>query len=81
MKFNINIEVKLKEGLLNPEANTIQRSLNLIGYKNVSGFDTERVFSMEIDSESKDKAVKQADEMCRRILTNPVIEDYNISVV
>ncbi|MBN2518142.1 MAG: phosphoribosylformylglycinamidine synthase subunit PurS [Candidatus Altiarchaeota archaeon] len=81
MKFTVNIEVKLKEGLLNPEANTIQRSLNLIGYKNVSDFDTEKMFSMKLEAKSKDEAAKQADEMCRRILVNPVIQDYKISVV
>ena len=81
MKFKISIVVKLKEGLLNPEANTIQRSLNLIGYKNVSEFDTEKIFSMKVDAKSKEEAMKQADEMCRHILVNPVIQSYKISVV
>jgi phosphoribosylformylglycinamidine synthase len=80
MKCDVEIVVKLKPGLLNPEAKTIERSLNLIGYKNVSGFDTKKVFLMEIDTKTAGDAKKQSDEMCRRILTNPVIEDYEISV-
>lgn len=80
MEYDIEIVVKLKPGLLNPEAKTIERSLNLIGYKNVSGFDTKKVFLMKIGAKSAEDAKKQAGEMCRRILTNPVIEDYTIKV-
>jgi len=80
MEQDIEIIVKLKEGLLNPEAKTIERSLNLLGYKNVSQFDTERVFLMKVDAPSAKEAEKYADEMCRRILVNPVIEDYTIMV-
>jgi len=35
---------------------------------------------MKIDAPTKDAARKQTDEMCRRLLTNPVIEDYEIVV-
>ena len=80
MKCDIEVIVKLKEGLLNPEAKTIERSLTLLGYKNVSQFDTERVFLMKVDAPSAKEAEKQVDEMCRRILVNPVIEDYKITV-
>jgi phosphoribosylformylglycinamidine synthase len=77
---DVEIEVKLKKGLLNPEAKTIERSLNLLGYKNVSNFDTKKSFAFKMDVKDAKEAEKQADEMCRRILTNPVIEDYKISV-
>lgn len=78
--MDVEIVVKLKKGLLNPEAKTIEKSLNLLGYKNVSDFDTKRVFLMKIDAKSAEEAGKQADEMCRRILVNPVIQDYEITV-
>lgn len=78
--MDVEITVKLKKGLLNPEARTIGRSLNLLGYKNVSEVDTKRVFFMKIDAKDNESARKQADEMCRRLLTNPVIEDYAIVV-
>ncbi|MEO0248026.1 MAG: phosphoribosylformylglycinamidine synthase subunit PurS [candidate division WOR-3 bacterium] len=78
--MEVEITVKLKKGLLNPEAKTIERSLNLLGYKNVLGFDTKRVFSMNISAASAEAAKRQAEEMCRRLLVNPVIEDYEIKV-
>jgi phosphoribosylformylglycinamidine synthase len=78
--MDVEIVVKLKKGLLNPEAKTIEKSLNLLGYKNVSDFDTKRVFLMKIDAKSAEEAGKQADEMCRRILVNPVIQEYEITV-
>jgi phosphoribosylformylglycinamidine synthase PurS subunit len=78
--MDLEITVKLKKGLLNPEARTIGRSLNLLGYKNVSDVDTKKVFLMKIDAKGEAEAKKQADEMCRRLLTNPVIEDYVIVI-
>jgi len=78
--MDVEIVVKLKKGLLNPEAKTIEKSLGLLGYKNVSDFDTKRVFLMKLDAKSAEDAVKQADEMCRRLLVNPVIQDYEITV-
>jgi phosphoribosylformylglycinamidine synthase len=80
MTYDLEINVKLKKGLLNPEAKTIERSLQLLGYKNVSDFDTKRAFAMKIDASSPEEAEKQADEMCKRILVNPVIQDYEILI-
>ena len=80
MVFEVEIDVKLKKGLLNPEAKTIERSLQLLGYKNVSEFDTKRAFIMKVDASFPEEAEKQADEMCKRILVNPVIQDYVITV-
>jgi len=80
MSYEVEINVKLKKGLLNPEANTIERSLKLLGYKNVSDFDTKRAFVMKVDASSPEEAEKQADEMCKRMLVNPVIQDYDIIV-
>jgi len=78
--MKVEVTVKLKKGLLNPEAKTIERSLNLLGYKNVSDFDTKQVFIMDVDVPGAEEAKKQVDEMCRRILVNPVIQDYEIQV-
>jgi phosphoribosylformylglycinamidine synthase len=78
--MKVEVTVKLKKGLLNPEAKTIERSLNLLGYKNVSDFDTEQVFTMDVDVPGAEEAKKQVDEMCRRILVNPVIQKYEIVV-
>ncbi len=78
--MDVEITVKLKKGLLNPEAKTIERSLNLLGYKNVSEFDTKKTFTMKLAAPNADAAKKQADEMCRRMLVNPVIQDYEIVV-
>jgi phosphoribosylformylglycinamidine synthase subunit PurS len=78
--MKVEITVKLKDGLLNPEAKTIERSLNLLGYKNVTDFDTKRVFLMDIEASSEQAAKSQANDMCKRMLVNPVIEDYEILV-
>lgn len=79
--MKVKIKVRLKEGLLNPEAKTIERSLSLLGYDDVSGFDTEKIFIFEVSDKPEEEAKRQADEMCRRLLVNPVIQDYDITVI
>jgi len=77
MRFRIDIT--RREGLSDPEGVTTARALGDLGY------DVERVSfgrSIMLDVPGDDVAVlSDVDEMCRRLLANPVIEDYEISVV
>ncbi len=80
MDFDVEIDVKLKEGLLNPEAKTIERGLQLLGYKGIKDFDTKRAFAFKISAKDEHKARTEVDEMCKKILVNPVIQDYEIKI-
>ncbi|CAD7770731.1 Phosphoribosylformylglycinamidine synthase subunit PurS [Candidatus Methanoperedenaceae archaeon GB50] len=80
MTYIVDITVRLKDGMRDPEASTIKRSLEQIG------FETQRLtlakqFRVTIDAESEDAAREQGREMCERLLANPVIHDYTIRVV
>lgn len=80
MIFEIEVKVSLKPGMLNPEASTIERSLALLGYV-VKGTKTTNSikFTMEADDESDAKA--KVDDMCQKLLCNPVIHNYQIVVL
>jgi len=80
MEYLVEIKAKLKPGLLNPEANSVKRSLGLLGYKQVKDVDTEKAFVLTIEAKDEAEAKQLADSMCRRILVNPVIQDYIIKV-
>ena len=79
MKFDIEVKISLKKGMLNPEASTIQRALALLGY-NVEDTDTVEIIKFRIDEENDDIARKEVDDMCQRLLCNPVIHDYEIEI-
>ncbi|WP_409200792.1 phosphoribosylformylglycinamidine synthase subunit PurS [Methanobrevibacter sp. DSM 116169] len=79
MKFNIEVKISLKNGMLNPEATTIERSLDLLGYK-VSNTQTDNIVKFEMEEESEEKVEIEVVDMCERLLCNPVIHDYEIII-
>ena len=71
------IYVTLKEGVLDPQGKTVCRSLQELGYAGVRDVRIGRYLEVELEGEPAD-AAPLLDEMCRRLLANPVIEDYRI---
>ncbi|RLG36840.1 phosphoribosylformylglycinamidine synthase PurS protein [Methanosarcinales archaeon] len=77
----IEVIVKLKQGVADPEGENTRKALNLLGFDDVRRVRTMKVFSIEIES-NKDRRIllKEAEEMCEKLLANPVIHDYEIRV-
>ncbi|MGZ7069214.1 MAG: phosphoribosylformylglycinamidine synthase subunit PurS [Methanobacterium sp.] len=79
MEYNAEIKISLKKGMLNPEASTIQRALALLGYE-VDGTDTMEIIKFTLNEENEKLARDEVDDMCQRLLCNPVIHDYKIII-
>jgi len=79
MKYDVEVKVSLKKGMLNPEASTVERALDLLGYK-VENTDTIDIIKFQIEAENENKVNDEVDDMCQRLLCNPVIHDYEITV-
>ena len=73
----VDIYVKLKKGVLDPEGEATKKALNLLGFK-VKRVSTIKVFRIELDAKDKKDAEKEIKEMCEKLLVNPVIQDYEI---
>ncbi len=80
MKYAAKIEVSLKPGHSKPEGETTQRLLVELGYK-VSAVDVSKVYTVSLEAESLSEAKSKAEEMSKRLLTNPTKDNYTISVV
>ncbi|ADC47389.1 phosphoribosylformylglycinamidine (FGAM) synthase PurS [Methanobrevibacter ruminantium M1] len=80
MMYDIEVKVSLKAGMLNPEATTIQRSLSLLGYE-VKGTKTKEIISFVMEAESEDDARAKVDDMCQKLLCNPIIHNYTIKII
>ncbi len=72
------VDVSLKEGVLDPQGTTIRRALADMGYKNIKEVKSGRFFEIELDGDRAEDAVKTLEEVCRKLLANPVIERYEI---
>ncbi|MDR0900225.1 MAG: phosphoribosylformylglycinamidine synthase subunit PurS [Methanobrevibacter sp.] len=79
MKFNVEVKISLKNGMLNPESSTIERALDLLGYK-VENTDTVQIITFQIEEDNEDRVQEEVKDMCERLLCNPVIHDYKIAI-
>ena len=76
MKFKINIF--LKKGVLDPEGKAIENALLNNGYNKVSNVRVGKTISLNIKSDIKSDALKQVTLICKEMLVNNVIEDFEI---
>ncbi len=79
MKYDAEVKISLKKGMLNPEAATIQRALALLDY-DVEDTATVDVIKFSIEGTDQVLVKNEVDEMCQRLLCNPVIHDYSIKI-
>ncbi len=81
MVWNVKVETRLKESILDPQGQAVEKGLDALGYKNVSDVHVGKYMELTIEEvEDKKELEKQLDEMCQRLLANPVIEDYSFQV-
>ena len=64
--------IRPKEGILDPQGQTVERALPALGFSGVSHVHVGRMVELDVDDPS------QLDEMCSQLLANPLIEDYEI---
>jgi phosphoribosylformylglycinamidine synthase PurS subunit len=74
--FSVRIDVTHLPGVLDPQGATVERALPALGYTNVTAVSIAKTIRLVIDAPSEAVARLQVDEMCERLLANPVIERY-----
>ena len=76
--MKIKVIVTLKSGVLDPQGKAIQQTLNGMGFGNVKGVRQGKYFDIDIDESNEQKAKLSAEEICKKLLANQVIEDFKI---
>ena len=72
------VRVELKKGVADPEGKNTLKALELLGFQGLKDVKTVKVFDIYMDDGGD--AGKKVDEMCRRLLANPVIHNYSIKI-
>jgi phosphoribosylformylglycinamidine synthase PurS subunit len=80
MIFSVQVEVRLRPGIADPQGSTIERALPTLGFDGVGGVRVGKSIRFTIDSSDEASARAEVDDLCRRFLTNPVIEDAAIRI-
>ena len=78
--MRVKIFVSLKSGVLDPQGKAIERSLHTLGYNEVQDVRMGKYLEIEMDSASRAAAELRVREMCEKLLTNTVIEDYRFEI-
>jgi len=80
MRYAVRIDVTHVPGVLDPQGATVERALPALGYVNVSEVSIAKTIRLVLDADSTDAARAQVDDMCQRLLANPVIERYTVEL-
>ena len=76
--MKIKVIVTLKNGVLDPQGKAIQQTLNGMNFSNVRDVRQGKYFDIDVLENDENKAKSQVEDMCKKLLTNLVIEDYKI---
>ncbi|AFO59179.1 MULTISPECIES: phosphoribosylformylglycinamidine synthase subunit PurS [Natrinema] len=77
--YTATVTVRLKQGVLDPEAETTKQALERLGFE-LEGLRSADRFEVDLDADSVAAARERADEMAERLLANPTIHDYDVEV-
>ena len=78
--MKISATVTLKKEVLDPQGKVVSQTLKNMGYKNIVNVRQGKYFDIELDERDKNKAKIVAEEICKKLLSNVVIEDYTIDL-
>ena len=79
-RFSVKIEVKLKPAVLDPQGKAVLNALCGLGFGRVTDARVGKLVELAVEGESREEVESEAMEMCRRLLSNPVIEDSRVEV-
>ena len=80
MRFSVQVEVRHKEGVADPQGATIERALPTLGFDGIRGVKVGKSIRFEIEATDEAAARAEVDDVVARFLTNPVIEDSSVRV-
>ncbi len=80
MLFRAEVTIKLKNGVLDPEAATIRKALQHLGY-DCQSIKQAAVYELAFKADSPDNAIDLATKMSQQLLANPIIHDYNVRLI
>ncbi|MFW6064888.1 MAG: phosphoribosylformylglycinamidine synthase subunit PurS [Candidatus Natronoplasma sp.] len=74
------VKIELKEGIADPEGMNTEKTLKLLGW-DVEKVETGKLFEIDLgENISEEKAEDEVEEMCKKLLANPVIQTYDIEI-
>jgi phosphoribosylformylglycinamidine synthase subunit PurS len=74
------VYITLKKTLADPQGATVKHALNSLGYEEVKDVRMGKLITLKLNTENKKIAEQKLNKMCKKLLANPVIEDYSFNI-
>ena len=78
--YEAKVTIQLKKGVSDPEGVNTLKAIHLLGFTSVINAKTIRTFDLLVDGKDKNQVKKDVEQICQRLLTNPVIHNYEIVI-
>ena len=79
MQYQADVTIELKAGMLDPEGTTIKRALEHLGYE-TNSVKTAKKYTIELQADDIHNSRENVEEMCQKLIANPIIHNYSISL-
>jgi phosphoribosylformylglycinamidine synthase len=80
METKVRILVRLKDGVLDPQGRAVLDALKALGFKNVTDARIGKLIEIKIKNNSKKLLKAEIEKMCKKLLVNPVIENFEFEI-
>lgn len=78
--MKVRVLVRLKSGILDPQGATVQRALGGLGFQDIIGLRVGKLIEVDVDAPTEEHARQRVNEMCEKLLANPLLEDYTVEM-
>ena len=79
-RYHLEVHVKPRPGLLDPQGKAVAHALTDLGYAGVADVRVGKILEVDVEASSEADAQARGEEMCRKLLANPVTEDFRVTV-
>ena len=80
MTYTAKIRVTLRPSILDPQGKAVEHAISTLGVSSVKDVRIGKYIELRVDSASEAEARRKAEEVCRKLLANPVMEDYTFEL-
>ena len=74
------VKISLKDGVADPEGKNTLKAIDLLGYDGVKNVSSSKLFTIDVDVENVESAQELLNDVCRRLLANPVIHNFDVDI-
>jgi phosphoribosylformylglycinamidine synthase subunit PurS len=80
MRFKCEVDISPRKDILDPQGDAVVKALANLGFSGIAEVKVGKYLTIALEAESAEAAQSTLDEMCRKLLANPITEDYTARV-